>query len=93
MAPSNPLTATYASPSTSKSFTHPLPPATAKPTAAKTEYLSTLRKSVTQLQDEINAFLTERMEEDRALAAKAGVKIDEKREEENYGEENVEGEG
>ncbi|KAL8902689.1 MAG: hypothetical protein Q9207_004456, partial [Kuettlingeria erythrocarpa] len=58
-----------------------------------TEYLSTLRKSVTRLQDEINAFLTERMEEDKALAAKAGVKIDEKKEEENYGEENVEDEG
>lgn len=39
-------------------------------------------------------FLTEKMEEDKTLAAKAGVKIDEKKEEDNYGEENAEdGEG
>ncbi|KAI4134803.1 MAG: hypothetical protein LQ341_005964, partial [Variospora aurantia] len=60
-----------------------------------TSYLSTLRASVTQLQGEINAFLTEKMEEDKALAASAGggVKVDEKREEEYYGEEDVEDEG
>lgn len=62
-------------------------------TAEKTEYLSNLRQSVTKLQDEINTFLTEKMEEDKALAAKAGLKVDEKKEEERYGEEDVEDEG
>lgn len=33
------------------------------------------------------------MEEDKALAASAGLKVDEKAEEENYGEEKVEDEG
>ncbi|KAL8762433.1 MAG: hypothetical protein Q9184_001561 [Pyrenodesmia sp. 2 TL-2023] len=95
MAPSIPqnpttLSASYTSPSTSKNFTHPLPSSSTKSTAEKTQYLSSLRKSVTQLQEEINTFLTEKMEEDKTLAAKAGVKIDEKKEEDNYGEENVE---
>ncbi|KAL8717695.1 MAG: hypothetical protein Q9225_005085 [Loekoesia sp. 1 TL-2023] len=87
------LTASYTSPSASKTFTHSLPSAATTSTAEKTQYLSTLRQSVTKLQDEVNAFLTEKMEEDKALAVKAGVKVDEKKEEENYGEENVEDEG
>ncbi|KAI4185884.1 MAG: hypothetical protein L6R41_003856 [Letrouitia leprolyta] len=87
------LTATYTSPSLSQSFTHPLPSSMTTSTAEKTEYLSNLRQSVTKLQDEINTFLTEKMEEDKALAAKAGLKVDEKKEEERYGEEDVEDEG
>ncbi len=44
---------------------------------------------MTKLQDEVNASLTKKMEEDKALAAKAGVsdKVDEKKEEDFYGEE------
>ena len=84
------LTATYTSPTTSHTFTHPLPPTPIHSTQQKTIYLSALRKSVTQLQDDINTFLTSRMEEDKTLAADAGVKGDEKAEEEGYGEERVE---
>lgn len=79
------LSATYNSPTTSQTFTHPLPS-----TKEKTAYLSALRKSVTQLQEDVNTFLTSKMEEDKALA---GEKMDEKAEEENYGEEKVEEEG
>ena len=84
------LKADYASPSTTKSFTHPLPAASNASTEEKTMYLSALRKSVVRLQEEVNGFLTTKMEEDKALAASAGVKIDDKAEEENYGEEKVE---
>lgn len=35
----------------------------------KTRYLSTLRSSVARLQDDINLYLTQRMEEDRAVGA------------------------
>jgi hypothetical protein len=62
--------------------------------AAKKAYLSELRGLVTELQGEINVFLTERMEEDKkAVGAQGqGVKDSESeaKEEENYGEENVE---
>ncbi len=45
------------------------------------------------LQEEVNGFLTTKMEEDKALAASAGMKVDDKAEEENYGEETVEDDG
>ncbi|KAI4199767.1 MAG: hypothetical protein LQ350_004394 [Teloschistes chrysophthalmus] len=85
------LTANYTSPShpTTKPFTHPLPSPHTTSLASKTAYLSTLRETMTQLQDSVNAFLTEKMGEDKALAAKAGVKVDEKKEEDFYGEEVV----
>ena len=86
-----PLTADYASPTTTKTFTHPLPAASKiSNTDEKTNYLSALRKSVVRLQEDVNNFLTTKMEEDKALAASAGVKVDDKAEEENYGEEKVE---
>ena len=84
------LQADYASPNVTKSFTHPLPAASNASTEEKTNYLSALRKSVVKLQEEVNGFLTTKMEEDKALAAGAGMKIDDKAEEENYGEEKVE---
>ena len=46
-----------------------------------------------RLQEEVNEFLTTKMEEDKSLAASAGVKADDKAEEDNYGEETVEDEG
>ena len=46
-----------------------------------------------KLQEDINSFLTSKMEEDKTLAASAGIKADEKAEEDNYGEERVEEEG
>lgn len=79
------LHATYTSPTTQKTFVHPLPPsASIKSTEEKTIYLSALRKSVVRLQEEVNGYLTTKMDEDKASAA------DEKAEDENYGEEKVE---
>ena len=46
-----------------------------------------------QLQEDVNGFLTTKMEEDKALAASAGMKADDKVEEESYGDERVEDEG
>lgn len=61
-------------------------------TVAKSAYLSELRSQVASLQDEINVFLTEKMEQDKALAEQANgaatAAMDEG-EEENYGEEVV----
>ncbi|MCJ1227262.1 hypothetical protein MMC12_003917 [Toensbergia leucococca] len=100
MSPPSPpptLQATYTSPKTSKQFHHPLPttlPTTSTP--EKTLYLSQLRTSVTQLQEEVNSFLTAKMEEDKALVAAdtdGGAGVDDKKEEERYGEEGDEGEG
>jgi len=89
------LKADYTSSHSSRSFTYPLPSASdsANSTTEKTAYLSALRKSVVQLQEDINALLTTKMDEDKALAASAGMKADDKKEEENYGEEGVEEEG
>ena len=87
------LKADYTSPTATKTFTHSLPSASNASTKEKTNYLSALRKSVVKLQDEVNAFLTTKMEEDKALAGSAGMKVDDRTEEENYGEEKVEDDG
>ena len=87
------LKADYASPTTTQTFTHSLPVASNASTKEKTNYLSALRRSVVNLQEEVNGFLTTKMEEDKALAATAGMKVDDKAEEENYGEEKVEDDG
>ena len=85
------LRADYISPTSTKAFVHPLPSASASTVSVKekTAYLSGLRKSVVQLQDDINAFLTTKMEEDKALSSSVSTKGDDKKEEENYGEEGV----
>ena len=70
-----------------------MPSASVASTKEKTAYLSALRKSVVKLQEDVNGFLTTKMEEDKALAASAGMKVDDKAEEDNYGEERVEEEG
>jgi len=82
------LTATYtASAADSKVFEHPQ---TACPTTPSTEertaYIATLRSNVSTLQDQVNAFLTKKMEEDKSAAVAA---VNDEREEENYGEEVV----
>ena len=86
------LQAGYTSPNTSQTFTHSLPSVSAsnQSTKQKTQYLSSLRRSVVQLQDEVNGFLTTKMEEDKALATGTEGKADEKREEDLYGEDVVE---
>jgi len=70
---------------------------TATPPSDKTAYLRTLQEATAKMQDHINAELTARMEEDKALeassthgAAKAKGVVDEAKEEDNYGEEVVE---
>lgn len=62
----------------------------------KTAYLSSLRSNVSQMQDDINAYLTQKMEEDKAQDAGAAGKRsnkDEDRQEEMYGEEDAEEDG
>jgi Gon7 family len=92
------LSASYNSP-TNKPFTYneKLPnPATSAPTD-RAAYLSKLRAATVELQKNINAELTQRMEEDKLRAGegtteastKQGV-VDESKEEENYGEEVME---
>lgn len=90
------LTATYTSPTTIQTFSTALP---AQPTATasaeeKTAFIAALRSNTTQMQAEINALLTAKMEEDKAqdaAAAITGAKSakDEDREEDMYGEEDV----
>ena len=91
LKPTTCLQATYRSPTSSETFAHTLPSASVASTEEKTAYLSALRKSVVKLQEDINGFLTTKMEEDKALSASAGIKVDDKAEEDNYGEERVEG--
>lgn len=87
------LKATYSSP-TNAPFTYeqPLQAPPSSSTKDKTTYLSTLRKATVDLQERINKELTERMEEDKAkdVSGKGKADIDDKKEEENYGEEVVE---
>ncbi|RHZ61101.1 hypothetical protein CDV55_105012 [Aspergillus turcosus] len=70
----------------------PFSTSSAEKTKVKVAYLSELRSLVPKLQDEINVFLTQRMEEDKKEAEAQGRQLSEKeaKEEENYGEEVVE---
>ncbi|MCJ1317666.1 hypothetical protein MMC15_002991 [Xylographa vitiligo] len=87
------LKANYTSPSGNQKFEHPLNALPVELSVEeKTAYLSTLRSAVTCLQEEVNTFLTSRMEEDKAIAVQRTGVIDDKKEEENYGEEVVEDE-
>lgn len=103
MATSKPaLSASYSSPQpphTSYTFRHeiaaPLDTTNKQQSVtAKKAYLSELRGLVTLVQAEVNVFLTERMEEDKNRAGEGAGKDaeQEEKEEENYGEENVEDE-
>lgn len=78
------LQASYSSPSNAAfSVSRPLPASDSD----KTEYLIALREAVVSAQEEINKELTQRMDEDKN--GKDGA-VDDKKEEENYGEEVVE---
>ena len=80
------------SPPVNTSDTSSSSPSSPETVKAKVAYLSELRHLVPRLQDEINVFLTERMEEDKKSAEAQGSRQSEKeaKEEENYGEEVVE---
>ncbi|KAL6717313.1 hypothetical protein ACLMJK_005228 [Lecanora helva] len=84
------LSASYQNSTITQHFTKSLPSSSVTSTKEKTAYLSALRKSVISLQDEVNGFLTRKMDEDKATTAEAGLKADDKAEENNYGEEKVE---
>ena len=89
-----PLKAIYSSPNASKTFEYSLPRlSTQHSTEEKTAYLSALRSSVVKLQEGVNNFLTAKMEEDKAATSQTPGSVDDKKEEENYGEEVVEEEG
>lgn len=89
ITPTTLLRAEYNAPTGPKTFTHTLPSADVTSTTEKSAYLSALRGLVVQTQEEINTFLTAKMEEDKAITSMAGMKADEKKAEENYGEEVV----
>jgi H+/gluconate symporter-like permease len=83
------LKAVYTAPGATQTFQHAVPTPTstsnADPLAAKQSHLTALQSLVPQLQDQVNVFLTARMEED-----KGKISEEEAKEEENYGEEVVE---
>ena len=92
----NTLTASYASPSSTIVFSSSLPSLPSDPNAQdipqKTTYLCTLRSNVIQMQSDINVFLTQKMEEDKAAESGADGKgkAQEEKAEEMYGEEDPE---
>jgi len=83
------LTATYTAPDSTSPHTIslPLPAVSSAPptTDARVAHLAELQSSIKTLQADLNTFLTQKMEEDKA----AGIKADEATAEENYGEEVV----
>ncbi|KAJ5927917.1 EKC/KEOPS complex subunit Gon7 [Penicillium verhagenii] len=83
-----PLQAIYTAPDATKSFQHAIPVTTSNTLAAKHTHLTALQSMIPKLQDEINVFLTARMEEDKKAEGQTSEK--ESKEEENYGEEIVE---
>lgn len=96
--PTPELTAHYTTPTSAQAWTYPQQSTTSTPSTDKrVAYLAKLRKDVSLMQNEINRFLTNKMEEDKRVAgsdgggASNGVygkgKVDEKAEEDNYGEE------
>lgn len=90
------MTATYRAPDSSHSFAADLP-VLSKTSAVKekTTYLSALRANVSKIQSEVNSFLTEEMEKEKAAQAGSSSKTasDETKEEEMYGEEDPENDG
>lgn len=81
------LVALYASPGSEHTFSSPLPDPKTETVQQKTGYLSKLRSNITQLQSDVNAFLTAKMEEDKANQTDSKRAQDEQKAEEMYGEE------
>lgn len=87
---------TYQSPATSEAFSRSLPSlprdGTERGVQAKTAYLACLRTAIGEVQGEVNTYLTQRMDLEKASqtdAAKANPTKEEV-EEERYGEEDLE---
>jgi hypothetical protein len=87
------ITVKYTAPSTEPQlFQRSLTTCPSNPsTEQRTDYLGELRSSISQVQADINAFLTQKMEEDNAKSGQSNV--NDEKEEENYGEEAVDEEG
>lgn len=85
------LVANYKSPTTSQTISLELPaiPRDGGSVQDKTAYLSALRAKAFEMQSEVNIFLTQKMEEDKAAEA-GGKSVADQKEEENYGEEDPE---
>lgn len=85
------LIASYASPDNASFTTAESLPTLPAETSVddKTHYLNALREAVSSTQERINKELTQRMEDDKTRLANgsAGAKVDDAKEEENYGEE------
>lgn len=88
------LSADYQSPNGAHTFSSELLPLSREGQSVeeKTSYLSALRSNASKMQGDINAFLTEKMEQDKANEA-GSKKRDEEKEEEMYGEEDPEKDG
>lgn len=89
------IKATYGSPANNKVFTQTIYSPQLTDTKSKAAYISSLRSSTKALQEDINKFLTAKMEEDKQTAGQTATngtkhKARDEEEEENYGEENVE---
>ncbi|KAH0388375.1 hypothetical protein KCU89_g16859, partial [Aureobasidium melanogenum] len=84
------LTAVYTSPTATNTFSSPLQSAPTQPSSSteKSQYLGDLRQKVSQLQDDINQFLTKKMDQDKAATEGAASKHEDI-EEQMYGEEVV----
>lgn len=88
MSQSDELTAIYTSPSGDNTLSSPLLSLSevSSSTGSKTSYLADLRDKVNQMQADVNAFLTQKMEEEQQSTKSAA----ETREEDMYGEEDPE---
>ncbi len=82
------LKSSYTAPNNSdKTFEQTLQPCSAQPSSAqRTQYLKSLGESLVNMQNDINAFLTQKMEEDNTVAGPQAADRAAK-EEETYGEE------
>lgn len=97
----NALTATYQTPNATLNLSSSLPSlpndAEAQNVQQKTAYLTALRSSVTEMQSDVNATLTQKMDEDKAVESGKGTvrveKTQEEKMEEMYGEEDPENDG
>ncbi|KXL43354.1 hypothetical protein M433DRAFT_70348 [Acidomyces richmondensis BFW] len=90
------LTASYASHSASETFSKSLPALSdLSNVSEKTVYLSALRLSISQMQSDVNEFLTKKMDEDQTASVHQDNKeiAGDEKEEEMYGEEDPEQDG
>ena len=97
------LSAIYNAPTASRNLSlpisTPLPSIDSTSVKAKTAYLAELRSKTKELQENINVFLTQKMEEDKSSAkAESGQgnlagKTTDEVEEDHYGEEDAEDDG